>query len=67
MVIDAKLKWPKIYVAKKPPDATSAIYYFTEIISWQGMPEILVSGNASIFESKEFIDFCHRSGIWHEL
>ena len=67
LIVDAKSKWPEIYAMKKAPDTTSTIYYLREIFSRQGLPDILVSDNASIFKSKEFVDFCNRNGIRQRL
>jgi len=67
LVVDAKSKWPEIYATKRDPTTASTIHYLREIFSRHGLPEILVSDNASIFKSKEFTDFCSRIGTRQRL
>ena len=67
LVIDAKSKWPEIFATKKNPDSALTINFLREIFSRQGLPEILVSDNATLFKSEKFTDFCKRNGIRQRL
>jgi hypothetical protein len=63
IVVDAKSKWPEIYPIKSVPTTENTIHHLREIFSHHGLPEILVSDNATIFKSAEFQEFCARQGI----
>ena len=63
IAVDAKSKWPEIRMSKSAPTTTETINYLREMCSRFGLPEFLVSDNASIFKSKEFLVFCKRNGI----
>lgn len=63
IVVDAKSKWPEMCMTKNAPTTAGTICYLREIFSRHGLPEILVSDNASIFKSAEFKEFCQRNGI----
>lgn len=67
LVIDAKSKWPEIYAMKQTPTSSITIKYLREIFSRHGLPEILVSDNATIFKSYEFQEFCRNNGIRQRL
>lgn len=63
IMVDAKSKWPEILCTKTAPTTASTILMMKEIFCRTGLPHILVSDNATIFKSQEFIDFCARNGI----
>ncbi|XP_054279059.1 uncharacterized protein K02A2.6-like [Macrosteles quadrilineatus] len=63
IVVDARSKWPEIYPIKSVPTTASTLHHLREIFSHHGLPEILVSDNATIFKSAEFQAFCKRQGI----
>nr|XP_024219676.1 uncharacterized protein K02A2.6-like [Halyomorpha halys] len=63
ILIDAKSKWPVVRISKSPPTSASTIEYLQDIFIVHGLPEIMVSDNASIFTSSEFIEFCESNGI----
>lgn len=63
IVVDARSKWPEIYSLKNSPTSENTIHFLREIFSHQGLPEVLVSDNATIFKSDEFSNFCKRMGI----
>ncbi|XP_023222220.1 uncharacterized protein K02A2.6-like [Centruroides sculpturatus] len=67
IVVDAKSKWPEIFYTKKAPDTSITIHFLREVFARFGLPEILVSDNASIFKSQEFQEFCSRNGIRQSL
>ncbi|XP_031334015.1 uncharacterized protein K02A2.6-like [Photinus pyralis] len=63
IVVDAYSKWPEIIPSKSAPTSASTVMMLQEIFSRNGLPQILVSDNATIFKSREFKDFCNRNGI----
>ena len=63
IMVDSKSKYPEITMSKNAPTTSSTIFYLREIFSRHGLPEIMVSDNATIFKSFEFRQFCERNGI----
>ncbi|XP_036347710.1 uncharacterized protein K02A2.6-like [Rhagoletis pomonella] len=63
VLIDAKSKWPEIRVIKNAPTSESTIDLLEDIFSTHGLPQVLVSDNATIFQSKSFRLFCQSNGI----
>ncbi|CAB0017933.1 unnamed protein product, partial [Nesidiocoris tenuis] len=63
IVVDAKTKWPEVFVEKRAPTSTITIRFLQDVISRHGIPDQLVSDNAAIFKSAEFITFCKSLGI----
>lgn len=63
IIVDAKSKWPEIYMTREDPTSAGTIHFLRETFSRLGIPEILVSDNATIFKSAEFTEFCKRNGI----
>ena len=63
ILVDAYTKWAEVYTSTSAPTSTSTIRYLCDIFSRYGLPEILASDNATIFKSKEFIDFCQKNRI----
>ncbi|XP_039291792.1 uncharacterized protein K02A2.6-like [Nilaparvata lugens] len=63
ILVDAKSKWPEIAVTATPPTTNSTIRMLREIFSHNGLPEILVSDNATLFTSNDFQAFRKRNGI----
>nr|XP_014284058.1 uncharacterized protein K02A2.6-like [Halyomorpha halys] len=67
ILIDVKSKWPEVRISKSPPTSASTIEYLQDIFSVNGLPEVMVSDNASIFTNSEFIEFCESNGIRRRL
>nr|XP_024216882.1 uncharacterized protein K02A2.6-like [Halyomorpha halys] len=67
ILIDAKSKWPEVRISKSPPTSASTIECLQDIFSVHCLPEIMVSDNASIFTSSEFIEFCESNAIRRRL
>lgn len=63
ILVDAKSKWPEVEMIGKSPTSDSTITMLREIFSRNGLPQILVSDNATVFTSSEFKEFCQRNGI----
>jgi len=40
-----------------------AILFFTDIIRWFGIPNVIITDNSIQFTSKKFLDFCDRHHI----
>ena len=64
VVADAHSKWIEIMVVPST-SSQSTIRSLRSIFATHGLPEILVSDNASGFTSSEFQDFLTRNGIRH--
>ncbi|KAI0241195.1 hypothetical protein LSAT2_000115 [Lamellibrachia satsuma] len=64
VVIDAHSKWIDVHFTS---GATSAITSgkLQQSFSTHGIPDVIVSDNASGFDSEEFQDFCRHNGIKH--
>lgn len=54
-------------MSKSAPTSASTIELFKDIFSVHGLPEIIVSDNATIFTSSEFVKFCETNGIFRRL
>lgn len=63
ILVDAKSKWPEVRIEKESPTSPSTIRFLENIFSSHELPEILVSDNATIFKSEEFMKFCQKNGI----
>lgn len=63
LVVDAFSKWIEAIPMTHAPTAQSTIQHLIEIFSRFGLPSVMVSDNASIFQSGEFKNFCIRNGI----
>ena len=64
IVVDAHSKWMEV---KPTNTATTAatIHHLRSILATHGLPEMLVTDNASIFTSEEFKLFTKQNGIRH--
>ena len=64
ILVDAHSKWMEVKVVKT---ATSSITikHLRNIFATHGLPEMLVTDNASYFTSQEFQDFVKLNGIRH--
>lgn len=73
ILVDAKSKWPEVRITKGNPTSASTIRFLENIVSSHGSslsvrsPEVLVSDNATIFKSEEFIQFCKNNGIFQKF
>lgn len=67
LCIDAKSKWAEIKVIKDAPSSSITIALLNDIFSTHGFPNILVSDNASIFQSEEFRGYCSSNGIFQKF
>lgn len=63
ILIDAISKWPEIRMQRNPPTSESTMCMLRDIFSVHGLPQVLVSDNASIFKSTEFKEYCVENGI----
>lgn len=63
ILVDAKSKWLEVKILKRAPTTDSTINLLMDIFSFHGFPKFLVSDNATIFKSQEFVEFCRKSGI----
>ncbi|KAK7575685.1 hypothetical protein V9T40_011971 [Parthenolecanium corni] len=57
IIVDSFSKWLEVYVTKNAPTSTKSINFLQDFISRFGIPEELVSDNATIFKSEEFCQF----------
>lgn len=67
IVVDAKSKWPEIVPIQNAPTSQSTISALTDIFTRQGLPLSIVSDNAAIFKSKEFVEFLTKFRIKQRL
>ncbi|KAI5721049.1 hypothetical protein M8J77_015290 [Diaphorina citri] len=65
IVVDALTKWVEVEVFHKAPTSSSTISALRRMFAGNGIPNILVTDNASIFKSEEFEQFCKVLGIAH--
>lgn len=65
--MDAKSKWAEVKVLKQAPSSSSTIALLNSIFSVHGFPNVIVSDNASIFHSEEFLDYCTTNGIFQKF
>ncbi|XP_043916342.1 uncharacterized protein K02A2.6-like [Protopterus annectens] len=64
IIMDAHSKWMDAYPVKTPT-STTTIECLRKSFSSQGLPETIVSDNASCFMSEEFKGFLEKNGIVH--
>nr|CAX83704.1 Gag-Pol polyprotein [Schistosoma japonicum] len=64
VVVDALTKWPQVY-AMTSCTASETINKLSELFSYFGVPETLVTDNCSQFASESFKHFCRFNGITH--
>ncbi|XP_043927692.1 uncharacterized protein K02A2.6-like, partial [Protopterus annectens] len=64
IIMDAHSKWMDAYPVKTPT-STTTIECLRKSFSNQGLPETIVSDNASCFTSEEFKGFLEKNGIVH--
>ena len=64
LMIDAHSKWLEIH-ATNTATSTSTIELLRRSFASLGIPEVLVSDNATVFTSEEFGDFLERNGVHH--
>lgn len=64
LIIDAHSKWLDIYMTTSST-ATTTIELLRRSFATFGLPEVLVSDNASAFTSEEFSQFLRRNGVRH--
>ena len=67
IVVDAFSKWLEVYISKKPPTSNITIEFLSDFFARFGLPEELVSDNASIFKSSEFGQFTRSYQINHRF
>lgn len=63
VLVDAKSKWPEIRLIKDAPTSEKTITLLQNIFSTHGLPQIIVSDNATIFQSAMFKEYCSKNGI----
>ncbi|XP_043932327.1 uncharacterized protein K02A2.6-like [Protopterus annectens] len=66
IIMDAHSKWMDAYPVKTPT-STITIECLRKSFSSQGLPETIVSDNASCFTSEEFKGFLRKNGIVHHI
>ena len=64
ILVDAHSKWMEVKPTNTPT-TTSTIQHLRSIFATHGLPEMLVTDNASIFTSEEFKLFTKHNGIRH--
>ena len=64
ILVDAHSKWMEVK-AVKTATSTTTIEHLRNIFATHGLPEMLVTDNASYFTSQEFQDFTKLNGIRH--
>ena len=62
VVVDAYSKWPEV-IATNRITTNATIVELNKIFSQFGMPEVIVSDNATQFTSAEFTQYCQQNGI----
>nr|XP_014288159.1 uncharacterized protein LOC106688283 [Halyomorpha halys] len=67
VVVDAKSKWAETKISKDVPSSFSTIYLLEIIFASHGYLEVIVSDNASIFQSEEFSTYCTENGIFQKF
>ncbi|XP_055916502.1 uncharacterized protein K02A2.6-like [Eupeodes corollae] len=67
VLIDAKSKWPEIKVTNSAPTSEVTIKFLQDIVATHGLPKVIVSDNASIFQSNEFKAYCKENGIMQKF
>lgn len=65
--IDAKSKWAEIKMIKDAPTSANTILLLNDICASHGFPHVIVSDNASIFQSEEFRNYCTSNGIFQKF
>ena len=63
-IMDAHSKWQKVFPLRRAT-TTSPMAALEKVFSTHGIPETLVSGNYTQFNSGKFIEFCTRRSIEH--
>ncbi|KAJ8869737.1 hypothetical protein PR048_028745 [Dryococelus australis] len=66
VAVDAKSKWGEIVPYSSAPTSKSSTELLKDIFSRNGFPEVMVSGNATIFTSEEFAQFCKETGFFEK-
>jgi len=64
ILVDAHSKWMEVKLVKTATSSTT-IEHLRNIFATHGLPEMLVTDNASYFTSQEFQDFNKLNGIRH--
>ena len=64
VIIDSHSKWLEVHIASMATSEIS-IEHLRRTFSTHGIPDTIVSDNASCFTSNEFIHFCKMNGIKH--
>jgi transposase InsO family protein len=64
LIIDAHSKWLEIH-ATSSSTSTATIELLRKSFASLGLPEVIVSDNATAFTSEEFAEFLKRNGIRH--
>ena len=64
VVVDAHTKWIEVHKTSSS-SAASTISLLRKTFATLGLPEVIVSDNASNFTSEEFAEFLKRNGVRH--
>ena len=64
VIIDAHSKWMDVHKVRSS-SATATVEKLRESFACHGIPETLVTDNATCFSCPEFQTFCRRNGIRH--
>ncbi|XP_054282085.1 uncharacterized protein K02A2.6-like [Macrosteles quadrilineatus] len=67
MCVDAKSKWAEVRILRNAPSSAMTMALLENIFSVHGYPSFLVSDNATIFKSEEFINYCKERGIFQKF
>ncbi|XP_046391594.1 uncharacterized protein K02A2.6-like [Ischnura elegans] len=67
MCVDARSKWAEVRMIHDAPSSAKTIATLEGIFSVHGYPSVMVSDNASIFRSEEFLKYCKERGIFQKF
>ncbi|KAI8117633.1 hypothetical protein CVS40_10560 [Lucilia cuprina] len=63
VLVDAKSKWPEIRLQRDAQNSEKTITLLQDIFFTHGLPQVMVSDNATIFQSDTFKSYCINNGI----
>ena len=67
LCIDARSKWAEVKVLKDAPSSSNTELLLEQIFAVHGYPRVLVSDNATIFQSDSFHTYCSTRGIFQKF
>nr|XP_014291965.1 uncharacterized protein K02A2.6-like [Halyomorpha halys] len=67
MCVDARSKWAEVRVLRDTPTSKSTLMLLENVFSIHGYPSVMVSDNATIFKSDEFLNYCKERAIFQKF